>query len=70
MRTRRLEEQRQNVVIRTEGEGHLGVWGTMRLTQILMSNCPPPSFPLHTLGGRCRVRFIFAWAGGGGGGMH
>ena len=67
MRTRRLGEQRQSIVTRTEGEGRLGGWGTIRPTQILMSNCPPPSFPLHTLGGRCRLRFLFAW---GVGGMH
>ena len=38
-----------------------------RPTQILMSNCPPRSFPLHTLGGRCRVRFLLLGGGRGGG---
>ena len=30
----------------------------MRLTQILRSNCPPPSFPLRTLGRTCRQDFF------------
>ena len=58
MRTRRLGEQRQSVVTRTEAEGRLVGWGTMRPTQILMSNCPPPGFPLHTLGRTCRQDFF------------
>ena len=66
MRTSRLGEQRQSIIKQTEGEGRFGGWGTIRPTQILMSNCPPLSFPLHTLGGRCRLRFLFAWGGGGG----
>ena len=65
MRTRRLGEQRQNFVTRTEGEGRLGGWGTMRPTKILMSNCPPPSFSLHTLGRTCRQDFFLIRGGGG-----
>ena len=68
MRTRRLSEQRQSAVTRTEEEGHLGGWRTIRPTQILMSNCPSPSLPYHILGRRGRV--IFLSFEGGGGGMH
>ena len=47
-------------------EGCLGGWGTMRPIQILMSNCPPPSFPLHTLGRTCTVDKISFCLGAGG----
>ena len=36
----------------------------MRPTQILTSNCPPPSFPLHTLGRTCRQDFFLLGGGG------
>ena len=68
MRTRRLLEQRQSAVTRTEEEGRLGGWRTIRPTQILMSNCPPPSLPYHTLCGRGRVIFLSFERGEGG--MH
>ena len=63
MRTRRLGEQRQSVVTRTKGKGLLGGWGTMRPTQILMSNCPPPRFPLRTLGRTHRQNFFLLGGG-------
>ena len=65
MRTRRLLECRQSAITRAEEEGRLGGWRTIRPTQILMSNCPPPSHPYHTLCRRGRVIFLLFERGGG-----